>query len=212
MIELSAKDLSIITNFEKITRIMPSDYVETENFMIFLVPPNSLARSLGPKGANVPKISKMFKKKIIIIKDADTPEQFLKNFFLNIQVYGYEERDVMGENNILLTIDEKDRGIAIGKAGERIKAAKVFLKKKFNATVQIRTRRPNIYAEVDPSLYPSHAKSSDSSGSLETSEKSDDSSTDSTSSSDSVEEKSTDNSTDKATITLEDSAGIPPQS
>ena len=42
-----------------------------------------------------------------------------------------EIANVMGEANIVLTVDEKDRGIAIGKEGERIKAAKEFLKKKY---------------------------------------------------------------------------------
>jgi transcription antitermination factor NusA-like protein len=44
-----------------------------------------------------------------------------------------------------MTIDEKDRGVAIGKSGERVKAAKEFLKKKFNATMQIKTKRADIY-------------------------------------------------------------------
>ena len=69
------------------------------------------------------------------------PEGFVRNFFGNIAIHDIEIRDVMGEKNIMLTIDEKDRGIAIGRDGERIKAAKSFLKKKFNATVHIRTRR-----------------------------------------------------------------------
>ena len=46
------------------------------------------------------------------------------------KITAVEIANVMGESNIVLTVDEKDRGIAIGKEGERIKAAKEFLKKK----------------------------------------------------------------------------------
>ena len=47
----------------------------------------------------------------------------------------------MNEKNIIFTVDEKDRGIAIGKNGERIKSAKEFLKRKFNAKLILKTKR-----------------------------------------------------------------------
>ena len=91
--------------------------------------------------SNIKKLAVVFRKRVIIVADSDEPEGFVRNFFGNIAIHDIEIRDVMGEKNIMLTIDEKDRGIAIGRDGERIKAAKSFLKKKFNATVHIRTRR-----------------------------------------------------------------------
>lgn len=144
MVELNGDDLSMFSNFESITHVMPSDYLVTESSLIFLVTPDSLGRAIGKKASNIEKLKLVFKKRVIIIADANDPEAFLRNFFGNIQIYGMEIRDVMGEKYIIMTIDEKDRGIAIGRDGERIKAAKVFLKKKFNATVQIKTRRTAI--------------------------------------------------------------------
>ena len=47
----------------------------------------------------------------------------------------------MDEKAFMVLLNETDRGIAIGRDGERIKALKEFLKKKFNATVHLRTRR-----------------------------------------------------------------------
>jgi transcription termination/antitermination protein NusA len=141
MVELNGDDLSMFSNFEGITHVMPSDYLVTESSLIFLVTPDSLGKAIGKKAANIERLKQIFKKRVIIIADSNDPEMFLRNFFGNIQIYGTEIRDVMGEKYILITIDEKDRGIAIGRDGERIKAAKVFLKKKFNATVQIKTRR-----------------------------------------------------------------------
>lgn len=145
MRELTGEDLAILTNFEQITKVMPSDYLMTENFTIFIVTPANLGRCIGPKGANIEKLRKVFRKKVIVIKDADDPEQFLRNFFVNIAIEGFEHRNIMGEVNYIMTIDEKDRGVAIGKSGERVKAAKEFLKKKFNATMQIKTKRADIY-------------------------------------------------------------------
>ncbi len=144
MVELTGDDLSMFSNFESITHVMPSDYLNTESSIIFLVSADSLGKAIGKKAANIERLKVIFRKRVIIVADSDDPELFVRNFFGNIQIFNTEIRDVMGEKFILLTIDEKDRGIAIGRDGERIKAAKVFLKKKFNATVQLKTRRQAI--------------------------------------------------------------------
>ena len=144
MVELTGDDLSMFSNFESITHVMPSDYLNSETSIIFLVSADSLGKAIGKKAINIERLKVIFRKRVIIIADSEDPEMFLRNFFGNIQIFGTEIRDVMGEKYILIMIDEKDRGIAIGRDGERIKAAKVFLKKKFNATVQLKTRRTAI--------------------------------------------------------------------
>ncbi|MBI5047063.1 KH domain-containing protein, partial [Candidatus Micrarchaeota archaeon] len=110
-------------------------------FFFFLA---MLGKSIGPKGANIEKLKTLFRKKVIVVADSDSLEGFVRSFFGNITIHSVEIRDVMGENNVMLTVEEKDRGIAIGREGDRIKAAKSFLKKKFNATIHIRTRRSEI--------------------------------------------------------------------
>jgi N utilization substance protein A len=147
-VELSGDDLDIFSNFEKITHIMPSDYLSGATSMVFLVSHESLGRAIGKGGANIEKLKRIFRKRVIIVGDSDDPEGFVRSFFSNITIYDIEIRDVMGEKAMMLTIDEKDRGIAIGRDGERIKAAKSFLKKKFNATVHLRTRRSPLIPEM----------------------------------------------------------------
>lgn len=144
MVELNEKGLKYFNEFERITRVMPSDYLESENGIIFLVNLLQLGRAIGKKGANVSKLKERFRKKVVVIGDSKDPEIFVRNFFNNVEIVNIEIANVMGEQNIVLTVDEKDRGIAIGKAGERIKAAKEFLKKKFNATIVLRTKRSDM--------------------------------------------------------------------
>lgn len=145
VIELNEKGLGYFTQFEKTTHVMPSDYLETPNVLIFLVDLIRLGKAIGKKGANVKRLKDMFRKKVVVIGDSDDPEIFVRNFFNNVSIMNIEVANVMGESNIVLTVDEKDRGIAIGKDGERIKAAKEFLKKKFKATIVLKTRRTDIY-------------------------------------------------------------------
>jgi len=131
----------MFSSFEKITHVMPSDYLSTETSIIFLVSRDSLGKAIGKQATNIDKLKLVFRKRVVVVADSDDPEAFLRNFFGNIEIFHIEIRDIMGEKAMLVTIDEKNRGIAIGRDGERIKAAKVFMKKKFNATVQLRTRR-----------------------------------------------------------------------
>ena len=149
MVELTGDDLNIFSNFENITHVMPSDYLSTESSIIFLVGAESLGKAIGKGGANIEKLKRIFRKRVIIIGDSADPEGFLRSFFGNITIDNIEIRDVMGDKAIILTVDEKDRGIAIGRDGERIKAAKVLLKKKFNATVHLRTRRSHFTNDLN---------------------------------------------------------------
>lgn len=141
MVELTEDDLSMFSNFEKITHVMPSDYLTTETSILFLVGHEVLGKAIGKNASNIKKLVDVFKKRVIIVADSPDLEIFIRNFFGNIKIYDIEIRDIMGEKAVMLTIEEKDRGIAIGRDGERVKAAKTLLKKKFNATVHIKTRR-----------------------------------------------------------------------
>ena len=149
MVEFTEDDLTFLSNFEKVTHVMPSDYLSTETLVIFLVAPEVLGKAIGKGGSNIQKLKDIFRKKVILVGDNSDLEGFIRSFFNNITIYDMEVRDVMGEKNVMLTVDEKDRGIAIGRDGERIKAAKVLLKKKFNATVHVRTRRSSALPHSD---------------------------------------------------------------
>ena len=141
LIELTSDDLKYFSIFEKVTHTMPVDFLSASNTLIFLVEPNNLGKSIGKKGSNIKRLFELFGKRVIIVGNSSDPEIFIRSYFSNIAIHSIEIRDVMGEKAIIVTIGEKDRGIMIGKNGERIKAAKELLKRKFNATLHMKTRR-----------------------------------------------------------------------
>ena len=106
-----------------------------------------MGSAIGKKASNIEKLKRVFRKRVIVLPDSDDPEVFLRSFYGNVKIYSVEVRNIMGESALILTVDEKDRGIAIGKSGDRIKAAKTLLKNKFNATLQLKTRR-----SLEPSI------------------------------------------------------------
>ncbi len=127
--------------FEKVTGVMPKDYINTETMLLFIVDPEEVGRAISKEGANIQKLKSLFRKKVSIIADGADIETFVRQFFNNISIVSLEVRDVMGEQAVMLTVEEKDRGLVIGKDGERIKALKSLLKRKFNGTVHLRTKR-----------------------------------------------------------------------
>ncbi len=144
MVELNEDDLKMFSSFERVTHVMPTDYVSTASSLVFLVDKDVLGKAIGKKASNIEKLKRVFRKRVIVVADSDEPEGFLRSFFGNVGIHDIESRNVMGEVAIVMTVAEKDRGIAIGRDGERIKAAKTLLKKKFNATVHLRTRKGDI--------------------------------------------------------------------
>lgn len=139
--DLTNDELGLITAFEKTSGVMPTDYFQAEGAFYFLVSPSDLGKAIGKQGAMIKKLTAVFKKKVIIIKDSDELGPFVRNFFSNLQLLDVDIRDVMGERDVALVVEEKDRGLAIGKNGERIKTCKEFLKGKFKATISVHTRR-----------------------------------------------------------------------
>jgi NusA-like KH domain protein len=144
VVELTGDDLKYFSEFEKVTQTMPVDYLATDSTLIFLVDMTRLGKSIGKKGANIKKLTILFRKRVVIVGNSNDPDIFLRSYFSNIPIDSVEVRDIMGERAMVMTIDENDRGIAIGKSGDRIKAAKVLLKRKFKATLHLKTRRSMI--------------------------------------------------------------------
>jgi len=140
-LELTEKGLSFFSLFEKITRVIPSDYNEGEELLVFVVTPLQLGKAIGKKGSNIERLKRTFNKKVVVVADSDEPEAFIRNYLNNVRIINVESRQVMNENALLVVVNEADRGIAIGRNGERIKALKNFLKRKFNATIHLKTRR-----------------------------------------------------------------------
>ncbi|MFH1221908.1 MAG: NusA-like transcription termination signal-binding factor [Candidatus Micrarchaeota archaeon] len=139
--ELTERGLSFFTTFEGLTGVMPNDYVESVGMVVFTVDQEKLGKAIGKNGVNINKLKLKFKKRILVVGDSADPEAFVRSYFNNINIMSLEVRDVMSEKALMITLDEKDRGIAIGRDGERIKSLKELLKKKFNMTAHIRTRR-----------------------------------------------------------------------
>ena len=139
--EITQDDIFFFSEFEKITRVMPLEYYQGETAVFYVVDPEQLGKAIGKNATNIERLAKFFRKKVFIIPDVKEIEAFIRAFFSNLNILSIEVRNVMGENSAIVTLDEQHRGFAIGKNGERIKAAKALLKKRFNADIHLRTKK-----------------------------------------------------------------------
>ncbi len=139
--DLTTEDLAVLSLFGDITKVTPIDYVDKDIVITFLVDKRDLGRAIGKKAVNLKKLKKKFNKIVVIIPKYNDPEHFTRNFFKNIRIIDTEVREAMGEKTLFLSIDERDRGIAIGKEGSRIKTFKEFLKRLFNMSLNMKAKR-----------------------------------------------------------------------
>jgi N utilization substance protein A len=141
-VEITEEDLKLMNLFESVTGVMPSDMARMEEGIVFLVDEASLGRAIGKKGANIQKLRQKFNNmNVLISRDGQEPESFLRGFFNNVEILTYELREAPGQKVAFITIPDSQRGIAIGRGGIRVKAAKAFLKKKFGMDLNMKTRR-----------------------------------------------------------------------
>lgn len=140
-LELTGDELQFFSYFSKIAGVEAVDFEKTEFGLVFLVQKQDLGRAIGKQGSTIEKLRRAFKQNVFVFADSSELEEFVHNLFNNITITNLEIREAMGEKAVFMMVDEKDRGLAIGKEGMRIKIAKKLLKRKFNSTISVKTRR-----------------------------------------------------------------------
>jgi N utilization substance protein A len=107
-----ATSMKIMSSFEMITRSRIKDLIINEDLLLFIVKAGEIGKAVGPKGTNVRKLERIFKKKIKIVEFASEPVTFIKNL-----VYPLKVTDVVEDEGIytITPVDSKTRSILIGK-------------------------------------------------------------------------------------------------
>ncbi|MEM4137593.1 MAG: NusA-like transcription termination signal-binding factor [Candidatus Anstonellaceae archaeon] len=140
MLELSNNELKAISIFEKITGVVPSDVYISPNSVVFFVPFSLMGKAIGKKGSKITKVRQAFARQVLIFEETDNLEQFIRNIFNPVNIKNINIHEKMNNKIVYVTIDPNDRGIAIGKNGNRIKLHQALLKRKFNCELRLYTK------------------------------------------------------------------------
>lgn len=138
---LTNTELNYLSLFEKTTGVLPKDCICLGDTVAFVVSKPELGKAIGKGGECVLKLKEYTKRPVFVIADGVTLEEFLHNIFHNINILNIELRESPGERVVFLTISENDRGIAIGRNGERVKIARALVGRKFSCGLILKTRR-----------------------------------------------------------------------
>jgi N utilization substance protein A len=137
MVEISNDDLKCIQTFESITGATVKDCLITEGAVAFIVASGDLGRAIGKKGANITRVRQEFARQVLVFEDASEMEQFIRNLFGTIPVKSINVHAKMESKTAFVTVDEKDRGNAIGRSGERIKLGRALLQRRFGCDLRL---------------------------------------------------------------------------
>ncbi|MBD3159727.1 MAG: NusA-like transcription termination signal-binding factor [Candidatus Lokiarchaeota archaeon] len=126
-------DMALIAKFEQITGAPATDVIAEEDRLIFVVSGKHLGKAIGPRGSHVKKAAELFDKEIDIVEDADNPEDFVKNALSPARVDEVNIREQKNGRKVAsVKVNDKDRGIAIGKQGRNVARARILAQRHFD--------------------------------------------------------------------------------
>lgn len=133
-IKITSKEMRYISLFESITRANVKDCIvnEEQSRVIFVVKEGEIGMAIGRGGRNIHTLERMTGKKHEIIEYSERPAQFIKNALKPAMVKEVRitERP-NGKTMAVVTVNPKDKGVAIGKNGKNAERLRFLAKRYF---------------------------------------------------------------------------------
>jgi N utilization substance protein A len=134
-IKITCDEMRYIALFENISGASVKDCIidEEQERAIYIVNPGQVGIAIGKGGRNIHTLEKMTGKKHEIIEYSEDPVQFIKNALKPAQVREVritEKTD--GKKMAVVTVNPKDKGVAIGKNGKNAERLRFLAKRYFD--------------------------------------------------------------------------------
>jgi N utilization substance protein A len=133
-IRLTSNEMRYIALFENLTGEMANDCIidDKRDRIILIVKPGNAGRAIGRHGSRIKMMRHMVKKNIEVVESADSPTEFIKNSFAPAKVKEVRITERLDNRKIaVVTIDQRDKGIAIGKNGKTAERTRLLAKRYF---------------------------------------------------------------------------------
>lgn len=133
MIRLSDEARRLLALFEEETDATARDCIvdDEHDRVVYLVAAGEMGQAIGAGGENVKRVEKRLDREVKLVEDAATPEDFVANALAPAAVYNV----TISENDdtvAYVEVDQQDTGVAIGKDGRNIDAARTLAKRHFD--------------------------------------------------------------------------------
>jgi transcription termination/antitermination protein NusA len=126
MQKLSMDDIGLLNALERLTGARANDVIADGPSLIFAVPDSEFGRAIGKHGANIERLQRALNKEVEIVKSPTSKEQFFGSLFHPVVPKEYVEKNEEGRRSLDILVENQDRGMAIGRNGEKIKRAKLL--------------------------------------------------------------------------------------
>ena len=116
--------------FEDVTGVAGRDCVVHKKRLLVVVAPGEMAEAIGPGGERVRRFEEHVDRSVRLVEDAGEPAEFIANALAPAVVHNVtisENDDVVA----YVEVAREDRGVAIGKDGWTIEAARELAKRHF---------------------------------------------------------------------------------
>lgn len=133
-IRLTGNEMSYIALFENVTGAVATDCIidEERDRIIFVVKPGDVGLAIGKHGSRIKLVKRMVQKDIEIVEYADNPEAFIRNSFAPARIKEIRITDRLDNRKVaVVTVENKDKGIAIGKSGKTAERTRFLAKRYF---------------------------------------------------------------------------------
>jgi len=133
-IKFTSHEMRYIALFESITGATVKDCIIDDdlNRIIFVVKGGDAGTAIGRKGKNIHLLEKMTGKKHEIIEHSENPVEFIKNALkpARVKEIRITERPD-GKTIAVVSVNPKDKGVAIGKNGKNAERTRLLAKRYF---------------------------------------------------------------------------------
>jgi N utilization substance protein A len=125
-ITLSEEEMRYISLLEMVSGVKARDCIlsEEENRLIFLVEKELVGLCVGKNGRHIKKLRRLLGKEVEVVGYSEDPEEFLRLLFAPVQLSSLTLTEEDGKKVAVVEVRPQEKGLAIGKAGARIKRAK----------------------------------------------------------------------------------------
>jgi len=133
-IRLTSDEMSYIALFENVTGAVATDCIidEERDRIIFVVKPGDVGLAIGKHGSRIKLVKNMVQKDIEIVEYADNPEAFIRNSFAPARIKEIRITNRLDNKKVaVVLVENKDKGIAIGKSGKTAERTRFLAKRYF---------------------------------------------------------------------------------
>jgi N utilization substance protein A len=134
-IRLTNQELEYMRLFESLTGAMVRDCIIDDKFdrVIFVIKEGEAGIAIGKGGKNIALLEKITGKKYEVVEFSDDPAQLIKNALKPANIKEIRiTRKLDGNMIAVVSVDGKDKGIAIGKNGRNAEKVRFLAKRYFN--------------------------------------------------------------------------------